>query len=56
LRQGVSLEDDPERARTQLGDELWELVRPERPPPEDRLARGAPINDIRCVVESLERL
>jgi hypothetical protein len=31
-------------------------VRPDRPPPEDRLARGLPIEDLRRIVESLERL
>ncbi len=55
-RRSVSLDRDPERARTLVGEETWELVRPDRPAPEDRLARGVPINDLRRVVESLERL
>jgi hypothetical protein len=55
-RRGISLDDDPERARALLGDEAWEVVRPDRPPPEDRLARGLPINQIGRVVQSLERL
>ena len=55
-RRNLSLADDPERARALLGDDAWELVREDRPPPEDRLARGIPINDLRRVVESLERL
>ena len=55
-RRGVSLDGDPERARTLVGEETWELVRPDRPTPEDRRARGVPINDLRRVVESLERL
>ena len=55
-RRGVSLDRDPERARTLLGEGTWELVRPDRPAPEDRRARGLPINDLRRVVESLERL
>jgi hypothetical protein len=55
-RRGVSLDDAPGRARALLGEEAWELVRVERPPPEDRLGRGLPIKDLRQVVESLERL
>jgi hypothetical protein len=55
-RRGVSVDDAPDRARELLGDETWELVRPDRPPPDDRLARGLPINEIGRVVESLERL
>jgi hypothetical protein len=56
VRRGVLLDADPERARRLLGDETWDLVRKDRPPPEDRLARGLPINEFRRVVESLERL
>jgi hypothetical protein len=55
-RRGVSLDDSPEVARPLVGEEAWELVREDRPPPEDRLARGLPINDLRRVVESLERV
>ena len=55
-RRGVSLDAAPERARELLGETTWELVRRDRPPPEDRLAAGLPGNDLRRVVESLERL
>jgi hypothetical protein len=55
-RRGVSLEESPARARALLGEAAWDLVRPDRPAPADRLARGLPINDLRRVVESLERL
>ena len=55
-RRGVWLEAAPERARELLGETSWELVRLDRPPPEDRLAPGLPSNDLRGVVESLERL
>jgi hypothetical protein len=37
---GASLEARPARARAILGPELWELVRPDRPEPEDRNAKG----------------
>jgi hypothetical protein len=55
-RRGISLQASPERARQLLGEDAWDLVRPDRPPPEDRLARGLPIEDLRRIVESLERL
>jgi hypothetical protein len=55
VRRRIALDDDPE-ARGVLGEPTWELVRPQRPPPEDRLARGLPISDLRSVVESLERV
>lgn len=53
-RHRVALDTEHERARALLGNDAWELVRPDRPPPEDRLARGLPISDLRRVVESLE--
>jgi len=51
----ISLDGDPEAARAALGDTTWELVRADRPPPVDRLARGMPISQLTSVVESLER-
>jgi hypothetical protein len=55
-RRAVALDATPERARGMVGETAWELVRRDRPPPEDRLAPGLPIKDLRDVVESLERL
>jgi hypothetical protein len=55
-RRGISLQDAPGAARDSLGEETWELVRPDRPRPEDRLARGIPIPDLARVVQSLEKL
>ena len=55
-RTGIFLDGDPERARSTLGEPTWELVRADRPVPDDRQARGIPISDLRTVVESLERL
>ncbi len=54
-RRRLSLDRDPAASQRALGDTTWELVRPDRPPPEDRLARGLPISELRSVVESLER-
>ncbi len=55
-RRGIALDRNPDRARDALGDETWELVREDRAPPEDRLARGLPIQELESVVESIERL
>src|SRR5712691_1278308 len=55
-RFGVDLETEDERARGLIGAEAWELVRPERPPPNDGLAPGPPPSDLRIVVEELERI
>lgn len=55
-RRGIDLDRQPERSREVLGEEAWELVRPERPPPDDRFARGIPLDRLRTIVESLERI
>jgi hypothetical protein len=53
---GVRLDGDPEAAAAAVGPEVWELVRPDRPRPPDRRARGIPAARLRRVVESLERI
>lgn len=55
-RRGISLDAQPDAAREALEDETWQLVRRDRPPPEDRLARGLSRADLTRAVESLERL
>ena len=39
-----------------LGDDTWALVRPDRPAPEDRLAKGADPSDLDRVVGALEAI
>ena len=56
MRFGVDLDREQERARELVGANACELVRPERLPPSDRLARGPAPADLRVVVEELERL
>jgi hypothetical protein len=55
-RRRVSLDESPEEARSIVGEETWELIRSDRPPPEDRLARGVPLDELARAVESLERV
>ena len=56
VRRGIALDREPVRARAALGDETWELVHPDREPPEDRAGPGLDGVRLRAVVESLEAL
>ena len=53
---GVTFETQPEAARGLLGESLWEMVRPDRPSPVHRNARGLRIGQLRELVEGLERI
>jgi hypothetical protein len=55
-RRRVELERQPEAAQRILGDEAWELVKPGRPAPQDRVSRGITPGELTRVVESLERV
>jgi hypothetical protein len=46
---------DP-RAEEILGDAAWEWIRPDRPPPDDRLARGPDHDELDAVLAALEEL
>lgn len=41
--------------RERLGDETWELIRPDAPEPNNRSAPGLSLRTIRRVIETLER-
>jgi hypothetical protein len=53
-RRGLRI--DSAEARALLGDELAELLRSDRPPPDDRFAPGMPLEDQRAVLERLEKI
>jgi hypothetical protein len=55
-RRRVDLEAEAETARGILGDETWEVVRPGRPVPQDRVGPGLSPARLTLVVESLERI
>jgi hypothetical protein len=55
-RHGVELERRPEAARTLLGDDVWELLRPDRPEPEDRHGPGIRRDRIVAAIERVEEL
>jgi hypothetical protein len=52
----VDLDGDPDAARALLAPETWELVRPDRPRPEDPFAPGLGRDDLKVVLDDLEGL
>jgi hypothetical protein len=55
-RRGVDLALAPERARELLGDRLWEVVRPDRPPGSYRAGPRPTGEDVQAAIERLEQL
>jgi hypothetical protein len=55
-RRGFELARRPEAARALLGDEVWELLRPDRPEPPDRHGPGVPRKSIVAVIDRVESL
>jgi hypothetical protein len=53
---GVELDREPVRARELVPARAWEVVEPNRPPPEDRLGPGPAVRSLSAVVDELERL
>ena len=53
-RRRISLETEPDAAHAVLGEPAWELVRPDRAAPEDRLSRGISPHELDQVVAALE--
>ena len=54
-RRNVSLTSTTE-ARAILAPEAWELVRPDREAPRERLGKGIPADDLTRVVDALEAI
>ena len=55
-RYGVELDREPARARELVPSTAWDAVRPDRPPPRDRLASGPSLAKLRELASELERL
>jgi hypothetical protein len=53
-RHNVDLERHPDAARRLLGDEAWELVRPDRDAPDDLYAPGLPLRTLAAVLDRIE--
>jgi hypothetical protein len=56
VRRGVDLDASPDEAHALLGDELWGLVRADRPEPRDRHGPGLRPQHLGPIVERLEGL
>jgi len=55
-RHRVDLTADPERARSLVGDDVWPLIDPSRPPSSDSNAPGTDLHTLIRIVDRLERL
>jgi hypothetical protein len=55
-RYGFELERRPEAARELLGDDVWDLLRPDRPEAEDRHGPGVPSKSVVAAIERIEAL
>jgi hypothetical protein len=55
-RHGIEFERRPDAARALLGEEAWELLRPDRPEPVDRHGPGVPRERVVALIERVESL
>lgn len=55
-RHGFDLTGDPEVLRNVLGDEAWELLRPTREQPSDRMAAGLTLESLEAAVSAIEEI
>jgi hypothetical protein len=55
-RRGVDLDAQPRAAQALLAPDTWELVRPDRPRPDDAFARGLAPARLNAVLDDLEAL
>jgi hypothetical protein len=53
---GVLLDEQTGSARRLLGEEAWELLRPDRDPPADRFGPGMSLPELQRIVAAVERL
>jgi hypothetical protein len=56
VHRAIDLESAPQRCRSELGEELWDIVRPDREPPAHPHARGLPHDALRSLVDRLEKI
>ncbi|HEX6621402.1 MAG TPA: hypothetical protein VF024_17210 [Solirubrobacteraceae bacterium] len=55
-RHGVELDAQPQAAQALLAPDTWEVVRPDRPRPDDAFARGLAPARLNAVLDDLEAL
>jgi hypothetical protein len=56
VEHGVDLDADRDAARSLLGEEAWDLLRPDHEAPGDRFGPGMPIEDVTKIVTAVEDL
>jgi hypothetical protein len=56
MRHGIDLDRRPQAARALLGEDAWDLVRPDRPAPDDSHSPGVTLQQVRAAVDRLEAL
>ena len=55
-RYGIELDAEPVRTRELVGAVAWDVVRPDRPPPADRMAAGPALSELSRVIDELEAI
>jgi hypothetical protein len=55
-RRGIEFDRRPEAAEALLGEDVWELLRPDRPAPADRHGPGVPRERVAAAIERVESL
>jgi hypothetical protein len=55
-RYGIELDVEPARARELVASGAWDVVRPDREPPEDRMGPGPTLDELRLVLDELEAI
>jgi hypothetical protein len=55
-RRGIDLDEQPERSRELLGDDVWGLLRSGRPEPNLRYTPGADVSELRQILERIEKV
>ncbi|MHB8618409.1 MAG: hypothetical protein ACYDAG_02380 [Chloroflexota bacterium] len=56
VHRAIDMDRQPEQARLALGPATWELLRPDRPDPADRHARGFGLPWQRRIIDAVEAL
>jgi hypothetical protein len=55
-RRGIDLARNPDAARDLLGEEMWELLHPDRPEAPDRYAQSVTLEEVDGMLDRLESL
>jgi hypothetical protein len=53
---GIDMDAEPEASHALLGEEAWDLLRPDLTPPSDRFGPGMPIEALTSIVTAVEDL